>query len=107
MTANPTAKTERELVALCRRIDEVNRLNDRKVHLFMDLRAAGVTQARIGELAGLSDVGVHNAISRHVTRHAKGRATLPDARDDKERAEAEALLCAICAEAEEPVGADA
>lgn len=109
-----TPQLERELVALHRRIGDLERLNDRKVHLFMALRSAKpkVTQSRIGQLVGMSDVGVHNAISRHKTRHAKAVRALAIARDDAERTEAESLICLICAgeeadAAEEPVAAEA
>lgn len=105
-----TSRTERELVAVCRRIDEAARLVDKKVHLFMELRDADVTQARIGELSGMSDVGVMLAIRRHHARHAKGVAALGVARNDVERAAAEALICHICAAADvvqEAVAADA
>lgn len=107
-----TSKTERELVAVCRRIDEAARLVDKKVHLFIELRDAGVTQARIGELSGMSDVGVMLAIRRHHARHAKGLAALAAARNDAERSEAEALICQYCADeaaadVQEPVTADA
>lgn len=94
-----TSKTERELLAVVRRIEEASRLVDKKVHLFMALRAEGVTQARIGTMVGMSDVGVKLAVDRHHVRHAKGLAALAQARDDAERAEAEALICHICSEA--------
>lgn len=109
MSTTNTSKIERELVTVVRRIDEAARLVDKKVHLFMELRDSGVTQARIGELSGMSDVGVMLAIRRHHTRHAKGVAALAAARDDAERAEAEALLCHVCSTGvvPEPVAADA
>lgn len=97
-----TTKLERDLVTLCRRIDDLTRLNDQKVHLFMRLREQNVTQARIGELAGISDVGVIQAIKRHHKRHGQAVIDRDRARDEKERSSAEAEMCAICAASEEP-----
>ncbi len=93
----PATKRERDLVALCRRISDLERLNDKKVHLFSELREDKVTQARIGALAGMSDVGVALAIKRHHKRHEKGVAALAVARDPIETAEAQSLVCLICA----------
>ena len=97
-TTNPktTAALEKELAAICRRLEATAELQDRRVHLFIDLRTAGVTQARIGEVAGMSDVGVVLAIKRHLARQAKAEAKLSEARDDTERAEATAELCPFC-----------
>lgn len=100
-TATPpkaTAALERELASVCRKIDEAAKLSDRRVHLFIDLRAAGVTQARIGEVASMSDVGVVLAIKRHGERQAKLEQKIADARDDFERDSLRAERCAFCAQ---------
>ena len=95
-----TQALERELAQVCRRIDEAAKLSDRRVHLFIDLRSAGVTQARIGEVANMSDVGVVLAIKRHGERQDKVRAKVANARTDAERTAAEAELCSYCATGE-------
>jgi adenine C2-methylase RlmN of 23S rRNA A2503 and tRNA A37 len=94
-----TAKAERELVTVLRKIADLERLNHRKTHLFMELKAEGVTQTRIAELAGMSDVGVALAISRHATNQAKLRRKMEKA-DEEERATLAAGLCELCLESE-------
>lgn len=91
-----TAALERELVQVCRKLDEATKLQDRRIHLFMDLRAAGVTQKRIGDVAGMSDVGVVLAIKRHRKRQDDALDKLADARGDVEVAAAREELCAFC-----------
>lgn len=99
-TASPkaTQALERELASVCRKIDEAAKLSDRRVHLFIDLRAAGVTQARIGEVASMSDVGVVLAIKRHGERQAKLEQRIANARDDFERDTLRGERCPYCAE---------